>query len=50
MPDSLLPSDASGLARDLAIASVHSTIVDLPTVGKHKLSNTSVTAQNNVLV
>ena len=50
MPDALLPPDTSSLARDLAIASVHSTIVDVPTVRKHKLSHTSVTAQNYVLV
>ncbi len=49
MPDSL-PPDARGLARDLAIADVQSTIVDVPTVRRHKLSNTSVTAQSYVLV
>ena len=49
MPDSLLP-DAHGLARDLLIADVRSTIVDVPTVRRHKLSNTSVTAQSFVLV
>jgi muconate cycloisomerase len=48
MPDSLLV-DTSHLARDLAIHSVQSTIVDVPTVRKHKLSHTSVTAQNYVL-
>jgi len=49
MPDSLLavPGD---LARDMAIASVTSTIVDVPTVRRHKLSNTSVTAQSYVIV
>ena len=41
---------ASTLARDLAIASVRSTIVDVPTVRRHKLSQTSVTAQSYVLV
>jgi len=49
MPDSL-PSDARGLTRDLAIADVQSTIVDVPTVRRHKLSNTSVTAQSYVFV
>ena len=49
MPDSL-PPDAHGMARDLAVASVQSTIVDVPTVRRHKLSNTSVTAQSYVFV
>ncbi len=49
MPDSL-PPDARGLARDLVIADVQSTIVDVPTVRRHKLSNTSVTAQSYVFV
>jgi muconate cycloisomerase len=49
MPDSL-PIDTGHLARDLAIQSVRSTIIDVPTVRKHKLSQTSVTAQNYVLV
>ena len=49
MPDSL-PPDTNALARDLAIAEVRSTIVDVPTVRRHKLSNTSVTAQSFVLV
>ena len=49
MPDSL-PPDTRGMARDLAIAGVQSTIVDVPTVRRHKLSNTSVTAQSYVLV
>jgi muconate cycloisomerase len=35
---------------DLAIASISSTIVDVPTVRQHKLSNTSVTAQSYVIV
>lgn len=38
------------LARDLAIEAVETFIVDVPTVRKHKLSQTSVTAQNYVLV
>jgi len=36
--------------RDLAIAAIGSTIVDVPTVRRHKLSNTSVTAQSYVIV
>ena len=49
MPASLhaVPGD---LARDLAVASITSTIVDVPTVRRHKLSNTSVSAQNYVIV
>ena len=49
MPDSTIaiPSD---LRRGLAIASIDSTIVDVPTVRKHKLSQTSVTAQSYVIV
>ncbi len=46
MPDTLSP----GLSRDMAIHSIRSTIVDVPTVRRHKLSNTSVTAQSYVLV
>ncbi len=49
MPDSLPPS-AGVLARDLAVASVECTVVDVPTVRRHKLSNTSVTAQSYVIV
>ncbi len=49
MPDPLhaVPGD---LARDLAIVSITSTIVDVPTVRRHKLSNTSLTAQSYVIV
>ncbi len=49
MPDTLLhvPDD---LVRDMAIAAIRSTIVDVPTVRKHKLSNTSVSAQSYVIV
>jgi muconate cycloisomerase len=43
-------ADASDLARDLTIAAIQSTIVDVPTVRKHKLSQTSVTAQSYVIV
>src|SRR3954470_14220492 len=49
MPDTL-PSVSSDLSRDLAVREVRSTIVDVPTVRKHKLSNTSVTSQNYVVV
>jgi len=34
---------------DLAIHSIRTTIVDVPTVRRHKLSNTSVTAQSYVI-
>lgn len=36
--------------RDLAIASIQTTIVDVPTVRQHKLSSLSVTAQSYVIV
>jgi muconate cycloisomerase len=42
-----VPAD---LGRDLAVASVRSTIVDVPTVRRHKLSSLSVTAQSYVVV
>src|ERR1700680_3288008 len=38
------------LQRDFAIASVRSTIVDIPTVRRHDLSSRSVTAQSYVIV
>jgi muconate cycloisomerase len=47
MPDS---RSLAPFPRDLGIASVHSTIVDVPTVRRHKLSQTSVTAQSYVIV
>ena len=49
MPDSAitLPAD---LRRDLAVATIQTTIVDVPTVRRHKLSQTSVTAQSYVIV
>lgn len=54
MPDTLPAGadapDTGDPARDLAIAEIRSTIVDVPTVRRHKLSNTSVTAQNYVVV
>ncbi|OWJ64494.1 muconate/chloromuconate family cycloisomerase [Inquilinus limosus] len=49
MPDTLaLP--AGDLARDLAVAEIRSTIVDVPTRRRHKLSSLSVTAQSYVVV
>src|ERR1700761_8465737 len=49
MPDfrHLVPA---GLQRDFAIASIRSTIVDVPTVRRHELSSLSVTAQSYVIV
>jgi muconate cycloisomerase len=38
------------LCRELAIEAITSTIVDVPTVRQHKLSQTSVTAQSYVIV
>jgi muconate cycloisomerase len=49
MPDTILPVPAD-LRRDLAISEIKSTIVDVPTVRKHKLSSLSVTAQSYVIV
>jgi muconate cycloisomerase len=49
MPDSTIAVPAD-LRHDFAIAAVRSTIVDVPTVRKHKLSQTSVTAQSYVIV
>ena len=40
----------SGVQGDLVVRKLTSTIVDVPTVRKHKLSQTSVTAQNYVIV
>ncbi|GJD62036.1 muconate/chloromuconate family cycloisomerase [Methylobacterium frigidaeris] len=37
-------------ARDLTVTEIRTTIVDVPTVRKHKLSQTSVTAQSYVIV
>ena len=42
--------DAGNAIRDLAISELRSTIVDVPTVRRHKLSQTSVTAQSYVIV
>jgi muconate cycloisomerase len=49
MPDSpvFIPTD---LRCDLMIDAIKSTIVDVPTVRKHKLSSLSVTAQSYVIV
>jgi len=49
MPDSplLVPAD---LRSDVAIRQIRSTIVDVPTVRRHKLSSLSVTAQSYVIV
>jgi muconate cycloisomerase len=49
MPDYTV-SISSDLRRDLTIEDVKSTIVDVPTVRKHKLSSLSVTAQSYVIV
>src|SRR6266481_9956353 len=42
-----VPAD---LRRDIAIVSVETTIVDVPTVRRHKLSSLSVAAQSYVIV
>jgi muconate cycloisomerase len=49
MPDSAITIPAD-LRHDVTIAAVRSTIVDVPTVRGHKLSQTSVTAQSYVIV
>ena len=49
MPESL-PVVPADLQRDLAIVSIRSTIVDVPTVRSHQLSSLSVTAQSYVIV
>ncbi len=49
MPN-LLHAVPGDLARDLAVVAITSTIVDVPTIRRHKLSNTSVTAQSYVIV
>jgi len=41
---------AAGSPRDLAIAAIRSSIVDVPTVRRHQLSSLSVTAQSYVIV
>src|ERR1700736_6033791 len=45
-----LPTVTAELRRDLAIVSIRSTIVDVPTVRRHELSSLSVTAQSYVIV
>jgi len=45
-----VPALPAGSQRDLAIASIRSTIVDVPTVRRHELSSLSVTAQSYVIV
>jgi muconate cycloisomerase len=47
MPDTPVPAD---MRRDLTISEIKTTIVDVPTVRKHKLSSLSVTAQSYVIV
>ena len=42
--------DSGNTVRDLAISDLRSTIVDVATVRRHKLSQTSVTAQSYVIV
>jgi muconate cycloisomerase len=49
MPDTILAVPAD-LRLDLTISEIKSTIVDVPTVRKHKLSSLSVTAQSYVIV
>jgi muconate cycloisomerase len=49
MPDTL-PMVPADLRRDLKIEMICATIVDVPTVRKHKLSSLSVTAQSYVIV
>jgi muconate cycloisomerase len=49
MADTLFPV-AADLARDLGVHSIVSTIVDVPTVRRHKLSSLAVTAQSYVIV
>jgi muconate cycloisomerase len=43
----IVPAD---LGRDLAVAELRATIVDVPTVRRHKLSNLAVSAQSYVIV
>src|ERR1700761_1124129 len=45
-----MPDIAADLGRDLTIDGIKTTIVDVPTVRKHKLSSLSVTAQSYVIV
>ena len=45
-----LPVVATDQVHDLRVLAVRATIVDVPTVRRHKLSQTSVTAQSYVIV
>lgn len=45
-----LTNKTDGLARDLAVVNIETFILDVPTVRRHKLSQTSVKAQSYVLV
>jgi muconate cycloisomerase len=45
-----MPDTTADLGRDLTISEIKTTIVDVPTVRKHKLSSLSVTAQSYVIV
>jgi muconate cycloisomerase len=47
MPESIVAPD---LRRDLTINEIKATVVDVPTIRKHKLSSLSVTAQSYVIV
>jgi muconate cycloisomerase len=49
MPDTLM-NVAADLGADMVIAAIQAMIVDVPTVRRHKLSNTAVAAQNYVIV
>ena len=46
----MLNTTLGDIVRDFVIGAVTATIVDVPTVRKHKLSQTSVTAQSYVIV
>jgi muconate cycloisomerase len=45
-----MPDTTADLGRDLTISEIKTTIVDVPTVRKHKLSSLSVTAQSYTIV
>ena len=49
MPDHL-PPESGVLARDMVVRDVRATIVDVPTIREHKLSQTAVTSQGYVIV
>ena len=49
MPNSI-PTAPADMRRDVMIETIRATIVDVPTVRKHKLSSLSVTAQSYVIV